>query len=165
MEGTTIWRARQSAAVIANFHGRWGFLSNFHPSGMNWEGIRYSTAEHAFNAGKTLDLDERLRISCVQTPGMAKKMGRRVALRPEWETKARYDVMWSVLWFKFAPYPVRVDALLSTGDAYLIEGNTWHDQHWGNCRCGRPACIEPGANHLGRLLMEMRRILRERNPS
>lgn len=162
--GTTIWRA-PSTAIISNFHGQWGFLSNFHPSGLVWEGVQYSTAEHAFNAGKTLDPAARLRISCVQTPGQAKKMGRAVQLRPGWNQQVRYDVMWQVLWAKFAHQPHRVAALLSTGDAYLSEGTTWHDQHWGNCVCGRPACLPPGANHLGRFLMELRTHLRERQPA
>jgi ribA/ribD-fused uncharacterized protein len=161
--GTTLWRAR-STAIISDFHGEWGFLSNFHPSGMTWEGIRYATAEHAFNAGKTLDPEQRLRIARVLTPGQAKKMGRSVQLRPGWENPVRYDVMWSVLWAKFTCHPGRIEALLSTGDAYLVEGNTWHDQHWGNCLCGRPACSRPGDNHLGQMLMHLRAILRERDP-
>lgn len=146
--------------TISNFHGPWGFLSNFHPSFLVWEGVQYSTGEHAYNAGKPLDPAERFRISCALTPGTAKRMGRALPLRPDWDKTARYDVMWDVLWAKFTCHPRRIDALLRTGDAYLSEGNTWHDQHWGNCLCARPACTPPGGNHLGRLLMELRSTLR-----
>lgn len=52
-----------------------------------------------------------------------------------------------------------------------IEGNVWHDQHWGDCRCNRlalplrrEACAERGANHLGRLLMELRAELHATQP-
>lgn len=162
--GTTIWRARTSSTIISNFHGPWGFLTNFQLSELSWEGIKYPTVEHAYNAGKTLDLELRLRISDALTPGQAKKMGRALPLRPGWNETVRYDVMWAVLWAKFTFRPSRIDALLSTGDAYLSEGNTWHDQHWGNCLCGRPACSRPGDNHLGQMLMHLRAILRERDP-
>jgi predicted NAD-dependent protein-ADP-ribosyltransferase YbiA (DUF1768 family) len=45
--------------------------------------------------------------------------------------------------------------LLNTGREIIIEGNTWHDNFWGNCTCSR--CIHtPGANVLGSLLMHVR---------
>jgi hypothetical protein len=42
--------------------------------------------------------------------------------------------------------------LIQTGDAYLIEGNTWGDQYWG-------VCDGQGLNSLGLLLMETRLVL------
>jgi hypothetical protein len=49
--------------------------------------------------------------------------------------------------------------LIGTGDDLLLESNTWHDQHWGACRC--PAHAEsPGRNHLGLALMRLRARLR-----
>lgn len=47
------------------------------------------------------------------------------------------------------------EALLATGDAELIEGNTWCDNIWGNCTCSKCAKT-PGENRLGKLLMEIR---------
>ena len=45
--------------------------------------------------------------------------------------------------------------LLATGDAELVEGNSWHDNDWGDCWCDR--CVEVlGANMLGVILMEVR---------
>jgi ribA/ribD-fused uncharacterized protein len=117
--------------------------------------MRYATAEHAFNAGKTLYPSHRQWIAGAPSPGEAKKRGQRVALRPDWDVRVRYEVMAEVLRAKFTG-PGPVAALLSTGDAMLVEGNRWHDQHWGDCRCGRPACRETGENHLGRMLMERR---------
>jgi predicted NAD-dependent protein-ADP-ribosyltransferase YbiA (DUF1768 family) len=61
---------------------------------------------------------------------------------------------------KFAPRTRAAAVLLSTGDALLVEGNTWHDQHWGNCRCSRVSCRPPGGNWLGQMLMERRTALR-----
>lgn len=148
---------------IDRFVGRWGFLSNFHLSPLAYEGIVYRTGEHAFNAGKTLSPVLRRRIARTRTPKAAKKLGRRLDLRPGWDNIARYDVMWDVLWAKFAHKPGRAAALLSTGDALLIEGNTWHDNHWGCCVCPREKCAAPGQNHLGRMLMELRDELRRQN--
>jgi predicted NAD-dependent protein-ADP-ribosyltransferase YbiA (DUF1768 family) len=49
--------------------------------------------------------------------------------------------------------------LLATGDEELIEGNTWHDNTWGNCVCQKCQDI-PGRNMLGMLLMELRTEIR-----
>lgn len=142
--------------TIDSFRGRWAFLSNFHPAPMMWSGILYPTSEHAFNAGKTLDDEQRYWIADAPTPREAKRRGRTVELRQGWDERVRFEVMASVLEAKFGCHPGRVAALLSTGGAVLVEGNTWHDQVWGDCRCGRAACLPAGANHLGRLLMELR---------
>lgn len=146
---------------IDYFRDRWAFLSNFFPARMLWQGVFYPTSEHAFNAGKTTDLGLRFKIASAHSPKIAKRMGRAVKIRPGWENPVRYQVMWDVLHAKFTSHPGRVAALLGTGDAFLVEGNRWHDQHWGNCICGQPACAEPGQNHLGRMLMDLREELRQ----
>jgi hypothetical protein len=47
--------------------------------------------------------------------------------------------------------------LLETGDAVLIEGNYWHDNEWGDCRCkDRLECQAEGQNLLGLELMRVR---------
>ena len=56
--------------------------------------------------------------------------------------------------YKFAIPELR-DKLLATGDQYLEEGNSWHDNYWGNCDC--PRCKDTmGRNMLGQLLMQVR---------
>lgn len=147
--------------AITEFRGRWAFLSNFYPASLAWEGITYPTSEHAFNAGKTLDEEQRLWIASSSTPRQAKQRGRSVQLRPDWDERVRFEVMTDVLLAKFTCRPERVEALLSTGDAQLVEGNTWHDNAWGDCRCGRPACTAPGHNYLGKTLMILRDELRD----
>lgn len=142
-------------ATIGVFRGPWAFLSNHHRAVLRWDGQLWPTAEHAFNAGKTLDHTWRTRIRQAPTPGEAKRIGRRAPLRPDWDARVRYEVMTQVIAAKFVGAP-RIAALLSTGDAVLVEGNRWHDQHWGDCFCGRPACARPGLNHLGRILMARR---------
>lgn len=149
------------APAIDRFAGRWGFLSNFHPSPLAWEGLVYPTAEHAFQAGKVpAEVDTVRRwVAAAETPAQAKRRGRQVPLRPDWDT-VRLEVMASVLRAKFTANPDRQAQLATTGDHLLVEGNTWHDQFWGDCRCTRSVCRPAGANHLGRLLMNLRTELR-----
>jgi ribA/ribD-fused uncharacterized protein len=144
--------------VIDRFAGEYAFLSNFHPlpaAIVEHGDIRYRTVEHAFQAAKTLDLDQRRRIAAINSPAEAKRAGRKVALRPGWD-QIRVWVMGELLSFKFG-FPQLFDHLLATGDAELVEGNTWGDTFWGVCQ-GR------GENVLGHLLMAIRLDLREMQP-
>lgn len=140
--------------TIGSFQGPFRFLSNFAPSPVRMRGLTYPTVEHAYQAAKTLDPEMRERIRACATPGQAKRLGRNVALRDGWE-EIKLDVMAACLRAKFAHAPLR-EMLLATGDAELVEGNTWGDRFWGVCR-------GEGANHLGRLLMaERERVKGER---
>ncbi|MDA3644361.1 NADAR family protein [Saccharopolyspora indica] len=148
---------------IATFRGEHFFLSNFYPAAVvGAERRRYPSAEAAFHGGKTLDPRERDWIAAAATPREAKRRGRRVSLRPDWDS-ARHLVMRAVLRGKFAD-PDLAAKLLATGETRLVEGNRWHDQLWGDCRCGRAACDEPGRNFLGIYLMELRAELRAATP-
>ena len=144
--------------MISEFDKEWAFLSNFYWSEIEFEGITYPTNEHFFQAMKTLDIDERRAIANCRTPGQAKRMGRRVALRPDWED-IKESVMLEGLCLKFADEQL-ADWLLETGDEELVEGTTWHDNEWGNCSCPKCAHIE-GKNKLGRLLMQVRDMIKE----
>jgi ribA/ribD-fused uncharacterized protein len=144
--------------MINCFDGKWAFLSNFYWNEIEHEGIVYPTNEHFFQAMKTLDNDERRQIANCLTPGQAKRMGRRVALRSDWES-VKEDVMFLGLCLKFADEQL-ADWLLETGDEELIEGTTWHDNEWGNCSCSKCVNIE-GKNKLGKLLMRVRDMIKE----
>ena len=144
--------------MIDCFDGKWAFLSNFYWNEIEHEGIVYPTNEHFFQAMKTLDNDERRQIANCLTPGQAKRMGRRVALRSDWES-VKEDVMLLGLCLKFADEQL-ADWLLETGDEELVEGTTWHDNEWGNCSCSKCINIE-GKNKLGKLLMRVRDMIKE----
>lgn len=138
---------------IDKFDGtEYGFLSNFYPSPIEYKGIKYPTVEHMFQALKSLNPVERMAIAAAATPGQAKRMGRRVSLRGDWEA-VKVDVMRTALQLKFSD-PTLKAKLIATGDAELIEGNTWNDTFWGVCR-------GTGRNMLGTLLMELRSNLTE----
>lgn len=88
-----------------------------------------------------------------KTPGMVKRAGRAIDLRPDWE-KIKVDVMYDALQLKFQDPELRAK-LIATKPARLIEGNTWHDNYWGDCHCEQ--CKNKiGQNKLGILLQKVR---------
>lgn len=150
--------------MIDNFHGSWLPLSNFSFGWFLFHGgfgeQAYQTSEHAFNAQKATNQEDHDRIRDALTAAEAKKIGRSIQLRPDWEQK-KFAIMSNILYAKFSEES-RKEVLLGTGNEILVEGNTWHDQVWGDCRCEKHI-NEPGLNALGTLLMTVRlRLISER---
>lgn len=130
----------------------------------------YPTVEHAYQAAKVPyaatyqvyltnwgygERRWRERIRKVGSASQARRIGKLASLpvRSYWEV-SRMSVMRVVLKQKFAPGRPERAQLLETGDALLVEGNTWGDTFWG-------ICGDEGENWLGRLLMEIREGVRE----
>ena len=139
-------------AAICRFRGEYHFLSNFYPCLIELRGISYPSAEHVFQAEKSDSREHKIAVAHAITPAVAKRIGRTCVLRPEWN-RVRIEYMRAILWEKFSQNGALADRLLDTGNATLIEGNTWGDRFWGVDRAGT------GMNHLGRLLMEVREKL------
>jgi len=140
---------------ITRFRGDHAFLSNFHPADIEFEGAHYPTVEHAFQAAKTTNLEEREKVRLAATPTLAKRLGRKVGMRRDWEA-VKVNVMRELLRLKFQHPELRA-RLLATGDVRLIEGNTWNDRTWG-CVWVKTQWV--GRNLLGQLLMQVRAELR-----
>jgi len=138
--------------MIKGFNGDYRFLSNFWPSPIEFEGITYPTVEHAYQAAKTLDDEIRSYIATLPTPGAAKRSGRGLSLRKDWND-VKLIIMETLLRKKFYD-PVLKGALLATTGNDLYEYNYWHDNYWGTCGCAK--CGNHGENHLGNLLMQLR---------
>lgn len=145
---------------VERFTGMYHFLSNFYPCQVRFRGITFRSSEHAYQWAKCARIDEAMSIINAPGPAAAKSLGKRVEMRPGWE-HTRLLFMEEILRAKFAPKIIDlhqntvvpnplVRRLLLTGDAELIEGNTWNDTFWGQCPIGY------GYNHLGRLLMKIR---------
>lgn len=139
--------------MIESFRGQWTRLSNYSLVSVWFEGHIYSSVEHAYQAAKTLDEDARRVIRSAATPNIAKKLGRKVKIRGDWEL-VKLKIMEELLREKFAQLPER-SVLESTGYKDLIEGNWWGDTFWGQCPVGN------GENHLGLLLMKIRTEMQE----
>lgn len=140
--------------MIDKFDGQYEFLSNFYPSTFEWHGRIYPTVEHFFQAAKAETQEGYEIVMRESTPGGAKRAGRNVKLRADWE-EIKDKVMYTALKEKFAIPELR-KKLLVTGDEILIEGNTWHDNYWGICTCDKCKNIQNGKNMLGKLLMKLR---------
>lgn len=139
-------------------NGTYYCFSNFYITSVMFDGIIYGSSEAAWQAQKTLDLEDRKKFA-TESPSEAKKHGRRVQLRPDWE-EVKYDLMVQVLTAKFNQHDDLKQILLLTGDEELIENTTgWHDNIWGNCDCTKCA-NKVGQNLLGKALMQVRESLK-----
>ena len=139
--------------MIDSFSGDFRFLSNFVGSVTTPKGTFCATVEHAFQAAKTLDPGEQKSVLSCSTPGQAKRAGRKVTLRRNWD-QVKNNVMMALVRAKFTQDSVLAAQLLATGTEPLVEGNRWHDNYWGSCTCSR--CGDAGKNRLGQILMQVR---------
>lgn len=128
------------------------FLSNFYLCDITFDGIDYKNSEAAFQAQKCEDTKTKLEFSQL-TPGAAKKLGKKVKLREDWED-VKVDIMRKVVKAKFDQNPEIREKLIATGDRCLIECNVWHDMFWG-------VSSGKGRNMLGRILMDLRKEYKE----
>ena len=71
--------------LFRNRRGRFGFLSNFWPAPFEARGHAWPTVEHFFQAMKTTDQRCWGMFASLSTPLEAKKLGRQVSLRGDWE--------------------------------------------------------------------------------
>ena len=138
---------------ITSFNDEHRFLSNFWPAEVELDGDIYTSVEHAYQAAKTLDRVGRIVIQRASSAGVAKKLGQTLPLRPNWDTM-KFDIMTMLVFDKFRHHSSLRKQLLATGERELIEGNHWGDTYWGVCR-GK------GTNHLGNILMAVRKHVKE----
>jgi N-glycosidase YbiA len=148
--------------MISGFNGRWSFLSNFYSCIIYHQGLEYKSVE-AFYVAMKIDSDQiingkyytsgdfREMISKLDNPGLIKKIGQKVKLRKDWDSKKLEYMNWAVR-EKFKDETLK-ELLLLTGDQEIIEENYWGDTFWGVCK-GK------GQNYLGKILMKVRDELR-----
>jgi len=142
--------------LVPNFQDEWFFLNNYCPHPVDFDGLRYPSVEHAYQAAKTLDEKTRLAIRNTADPDEAKLLGRASVHRADWD-EYKLGLMEKLVAAKFADADLR-RRLLDTGDALLVEGNDWGDTYWG-------VCDGAGDNHMGRILMEVRSRARAHDAS
>jgi len=155
-------RKRYGYDCIWRFRGEHMFLSNMFMSeglAVQFEGMQFPSSEHAFVAAKTLDVVVRQEIADTPDPKDAKRYGRQLELREDWED-VKEDVMLEILRSKFSRSQNHGMAkqLLDTGRRPLIEGNLWRDTYWGMATVDGEV---QGENLLGQLLMKVRQELAE----
>jgi predicted NAD-dependent protein-ADP-ribosyltransferase YbiA (DUF1768 family) len=89
------------------------------------------------------------------TPGEAKKRGRSVPLRSDWE-EIKNQVMYEIVKEKFKNPDMRQRIISAINEGYdgFCEDNWWHDNYWGDCQCEKCKNIE-GQNELGKILIKV----------
>ena len=127
------------------FRGKYWFLSNMYesPITMKIDDVPYTftCVEAAFQAHKCPERAEEF----VGINGFdAKKLGRKVALRSDWES-IKEHVMLDILRAKFQDK--RLAKMLCGINEPIVEDNTHGDTYWGKCN-------GQGKNRLG-ILLEM----------
>lgn len=130
------------------FRDNYAFMSNMYPVDIEYEidgrTLSFTCAEAAFQAAKCPKrAAEFTRISGYA----AKRLGRKVKLRPDWED-VKIRVMAEVLMAKFGRNLDLMDKLERVSGP-IVEDNSWHDTFWGQCD-GK------GENWLGRLLEQVK---------
>jgi len=135
--------------VINQFKGEYDFLNNRFGCRFIWRGLKYGSAEAAFQSSKCEDeVERRVFASC--SADKAAQRGKEQISYPGWE-EAQLDIMESILSAKFGQNPALMDKLAETGNCILTNGNSKHETFWGV-----DLYSWQGENHLGRLLMKIR---------
>ena len=142
---------------IDSFKGEYRWLSNFHLCAIPYDDFTYSSTEAAYQAAKCLNSKDKLKFFPL-SPSESKKLGRKILIREDWE-QIKGHVMEEVVRIKFTLHPDLKQKLLDTGEKELIEGNTWHDNCFGNCICSKCKDVV-GENALGKILMKIREELK-----
>lgn len=143
--------------MITEFQGEYRWLSNHVPCVVEYDGHKFPTVEHAYVYSKTVTPEEQEAFLIERdnmSPGEAKKIGKMLTLRPDWE-QVRLGIMLDLTRQKYS-YGYFRNKLLETGDQEIVEGNTWGDRFWGKYN-------GEGENQLGRIIMQVRDELRQKS--
>lgn len=133
---------------IRGFNGEYRFLSNFWLADFEYEGKIWPSVEHCYQAHKTKCFDAREKIRSLKTPSEAKRKGRKLKVREDWDS-IKLDLMEEIVTQKFVQNESLFAKLMQTKPMQIIEENYWGDTYWGVCK-GK------GENHLGKILMKIR---------
>lgn len=136
----------------------YGAFSNLYRREIEFEGDRYATSEHAYQAGKARKPEVKAWLMQAPSPALLAMAAHGLYywdVAPGW-SKLKFDRMRRVLLCKFSQHSDLRELLLSTGDARLVESATEDsavNRLWGEVN-------GVGQNMLGVMLMEVRQELR-----
>ncbi len=139
--------------MINEFRNEYYFLSNYYPCEITiyydseHPPVTFFSAEAAFQAFKSQTYEGFCSFQNFE-PSAAKRKGRQIPLREDWEN-IKDQVMEYIVYNKFTQNKYLKEKLLNTAFQYLEEGNTWNDTYWG-------VCNGVGKNMLGCILMDIR---------
>ncbi len=144
-------------ANIKGFFGEYRWLSNFGSAIVVMDGVTYTSVEKAYQAAKWQSADRQFFVTCTNEEAITynRIYTPNGCSLDTWDGM-KVDVMEFLLRQKFdaSVNTENAERLLATGDKYIEETNWWNDTFWGKNLQGE------GSNHLGELLMRIRRDLR-----
>ena len=148
-------RTLEGKLIIDEFQGEYRWLSNFWTCNVYIDTLIYPSSEAAYQAYKTANEAERLQFT-EMNPGQAKKAGKTIKLREDWE-EVKIPIMYRILLCKFTQNRDLMQKLANIPyGTKFIEGNNWNDTFWGvSKKTGM------GYNILGKLLGEVHQIVQE----
>lgn len=141
-------------------------LSNFSAFRVLYHGIDFDTAEHAYHYMKFnrsgvlfrhVEIRNQIRYSRSAHLAFQIAQEHKNLVPSDWD-EVKFDIMRDILRAKVSQHEYVARKLLETGDRELVE-NSWRDDVWG---WGEK---QDGRNMLGKLWMEVRKELRERQQS
>ncbi len=142
--------------IIAHFVFRRRWLNNLHFCHVEYQGVVYKSVEHAYQAIKAAHPVDKRWIMEADSAREARMRGEHVRLRGGWNPAVARRLMLKLLWSKFHHNPALREKLLKTWPHELVHGNMEEDRYWGVSRR-----TGDGENHLGKLLMFLRDMVRE----
>lgn len=140
---------------VDSFMDEYRFLSNFWPAEVVYMDLVFPSVENAYQAAKC-KFEYDMLIFTRLTAGDAKKRGRAVEMRDDWDD-VKTLVMNDLVAQKFRDPKLRYKLKNISGP--IIEGNYWHDNYWGKCICSR-CSTRVAQNKLGCILMDIRDVAR-----
>ena len=148
-----------------------GVFSNFaSTTQLEYDGIKFNSTEQAFMYAKAKlfnDTTSMIAIVREKRPAQAKQLGRGVqGFDPVIWDKHKYQLMLDVNLCKYTQFENYRNYIINTGDKILVEANGKPDLIWS---CGLyandPRITDnskwPGENLLGKVLMEIRSMLKD----
>ena len=127
------------------FKDEYAFLSNMTICPIEYKGIIYKCTENMYQAFKSNNINERIKISSMN-PYESKKYGKTIDIRDDWDV-VKDKVMLNALKLKFSK-PHFAKLLIDIKEP-IIEDNYWGDIYWGVCR-------GVGQNKLGKMLEKIK---------
>ena len=134
---------------ITEFRGEYSWLSNFFPVQIEYEGLTYPSVEHAYQAGKLINIEDR-KLFLIMSAAQAKRNWKKYKTYNLTE-EFRLNLMYQLLSIKFNQEPFK-SLLIATGDCNIQEGTRWFEPFWG-----KQLSTGEGKNMLGHLIMQIRK--------
>lgn len=135
--------------------GPLGYLANYSNHGFYKDGIYYKTVEHYYQSKKFDNIEIINKIINAETPKEASNIGRdRGNIRIDNFKSIKNSVMFDGIYEKFSQNTDIRNKLIQTGNA-IIREKTIDEYYWG---VGKDLS---GSNNIGRILMNVREVLKK----